>query len=500
MNQSYQGEENLVRVNGLPTMEAAAAYMKRGWSPTPFRNDVPLLLNWETVRLTPQNLALFHNADIGLGLGQISGGLYVVKIDAPGAIRLAPSYLSPTRAVSWRPGRLSRHYFYQTADTVYRNKYFDVDGVLLLELRADGQQILAAPSNYGEHGCILWEDEGPPAEIDAFRLVAAADRLATVTLLARHWNQAWRQELALALSGGLLRARWHVDDVATLIQTAAVEAGDEEVVKRVEAVYATHKKLDLDGPVTGWPTVAHIIGPSVVDKLRAWLGVGDKTAQEACPDPSVEPVIEYEWPPLDDCPKYIPMVSPRGAFMTWTRQCKRWRCRWCAEGRVRAILKGMRTLFDRQVWYGVFPNRPNMIVNLRQRRRRRGGAPSLWVGRDDGLYVFSLSDLSGNGLAKYTGNWLPPGVGLLFLQNIALKLPGPVGIRTSGGWSPLVREDEKGSSKWKAPVGPVPLKAAKYIEQYVREHLGVSEMSSQTPPEKIESVVKEAWDQYYLSR
>ena len=160
----------------------------------------------------------------------------------------------------------------------------------------------------------------------------------------------------------------------------------------------------------------------------------------------------------------------------------------------------MRTLFDREVWYGVFPNRPNMIVNLRQRRLRRGGAPSLWVGRDDGLYVFSLSDLSGNGLAQYTGNWLPPEVGLLFLQNIALKLPGPVIIRTSGSWSPLIKEDEKRSGKWKAPVGPVPLKAAKYIEQYVREHLSVSEMSSQTPPERIESVVKEAWDQYYLSR
>ena len=296
-SESYHNGRSLLTLNSLPTVEAAEAYMTYGWSPIPTRNDEPLLTNWDTAPLTPQQLGLFHNADIGLGLGQISRGLYVVNIDAPEAIRLAPSYLSPTRAVSWRPGMLFRHYFYQTADPVYRNKYLDVDGVLLLELRSDGQQILAAPSKYGEYSCVLWEDEGPPAEIDAFRLVEAADRLAAVTLLARHWNQAWRQELALALSGGLLRAGWHVDDVATLIQSAAVGAGDEEVAKRVEAVYRTHKKLDQGGSVTGWPTVAHNIGPNVVDKLRAWLGVGDKIALEARPEPSVEPVIEYEWPP-----------------------------------------------------------------------------------------------------------------------------------------------------------------------------------------------------------
>lgn len=192
-SESYHNGRSLLTLNSLPTVEAAEAYMTYGWSPIPTRNDEPLLTNWDTAPLTPQQLGLFHNADIGLGLGQISRGLYVVNIDAPEAIRLAPSYLSPTRAVSWRPGMLFRHYFYQTADPVYRNKYLDVDGVLLLELRSDGQQILAAPSKYGEYSCVLWEDEGPPAEIDAFRLVEAADRLAAVTLLARHWNQAWRQ-------------------------------------------------------------------------------------------------------------------------------------------------------------------------------------------------------------------------------------------------------------------------------------------------------------------
>lgn len=450
MNQPYRDEGNLVSLNGLPNMDAAAAYMQRGWFPTPTRNDVPILQNWETLRLTPENLGLFGDADIGLVLGQTSGGLYVVNVDDPQVVHLVPSCLPSTSAKSVRPGRPGSQYFYHATNPVERNRYTDVDGGVLIELQSDGQHTVVPPSRYGTNGSIVWVGPGPPAEICATELVKAVKGLAARALLRRHWNSS--QELAFALSGGLLRARWHPDDVANLIGAVATEAGDGEVGKRVECVYQTQKKLGLKEYVTGFPTAGRIIGCGVVDSFKSWLGIGDDTIAVA--DLLLMPVVDTDSLPMPDCPYHKPLVSQRGAFKVWVTDCRRWSCRPCAEDKARAILRRARQLFTSEVWYGAFPLNPKLIANLRQ-RRRRGGAPSLWVKRYDGLHVFSPIDLRGTSPLLYGGQFVPPDAGLLFLQQIALKLPGPVEARGTGSWSPSAREDKKSTGKWEAPVGNV---------------------------------------------
>ena len=69
-------------------------------------------------------------------------------------------------------------------------------------------------------------------------------RIAAAAVLTRHWPQGGRNDAALALAGGLLRADWSVEEVQQFIEAVAVAAQDEEAQKRVKAVAPTKEKLD----------------------------------------------------------------------------------------------------------------------------------------------------------------------------------------------------------------------------------------------------------------
>jgi hypothetical protein len=95
--------------------------------------------------------------------------------------------------------------------------------------------------------------------------------------LAGHWpKKANRQKAANALAGGLLRANLPEDHVKRFIEAVAEKADDEEVNKRVGVVESTARKLRDGQPVTGWPTLAALLGPDgdgAVRRLLAELGV-----------------------------------------------------------------------------------------------------------------------------------------------------------------------------------------------------------------------------------
>ncbi|WP_080131868.1 hypothetical protein [Caldicellulosiruptor bescii] len=47
-----------------------------------------------------------------------------------------------------------------------------------------------------------------PLKIEADLLTAAVNKIAAATLIGLHWYEGQRQDCALALAGGLLRAGW----------------------------------------------------------------------------------------------------------------------------------------------------------------------------------------------------------------------------------------------------------------------------------------------------
>ena len=106
-------------------------------------------------------------------------------------------------------------------------------------------------------------------------------------LLARHWPaQGCRHELALALSGGLLRAGWSVEKTEVFIRAVCEAAQSGDVETKVRAVEGTAEKIAAGENVTGWPTVIEDLrgdGKAVVTQAcRPGLGISaDKPTKPA---------------------------------------------------------------------------------------------------------------------------------------------------------------------------------------------------------------------------
>jgi hypothetical protein len=106
-------------------------------------------------------------------------------------------------------------------------------------------------------------------------LLVALNRIAAATLIARHWPETGRHDLALTLAGALLNAGWQAEDVETFVEACAVAGNDEELADRLRAVKDTVKRRDKGKAATGWPRLGELLSPDVVTALRDWLDIQD---------------------------------------------------------------------------------------------------------------------------------------------------------------------------------------------------------------------------------
>src|SRR4051794_23956078 len=87
----------------MTPLEAAKAYVRQGCSviPVPDRSKNPGLPEWQKLRLTESDLPQHFNGrrqNLGLLLGEASGGLVDVDCDTSQAVALAPLILPETHA------------------------------------------------------------------------------------------------------------------------------------------------------------------------------------------------------------------------------------------------------------------------------------------------------------------------------------------------------------------------------------------------------------------
>ena len=161
-------------------IEAARAYLARGWCVVPIRarEKRPTVDRWQELRLAEGHLdAHFQpGSNIGVILGAPSGWLVDVDLDSPEALQLADTFLPHTDAVSGRPGSPASHRWYIAQGAPFvQHRYADRKPIV--ELRSTGGQTVVWPSIHpsGEqYGRI----EGQPAVVDAAQLAAAVEALA----------------------------------------------------------------------------------------------------------------------------------------------------------------------------------------------------------------------------------------------------------------------------------------------------------------------------------
>lgn len=227
--------------------DAALAYLRAGWSPTPLVSKVPVLDQWPTVRLSEADAYSYWAegtySGIGIVCGAPSGNLLVIDVEgrlAGDSERLAAIYAA---AVGLGVGDLlssaiqdasastpsgGRHLFLRCTDGPVPGNvklcYASVDGKnsLLAETRGAGGQVAAWPAegrewlgNAGPGSCIPVTSVQLGLLLDAFRSIDEASRLPSPTQRAASatFEQPRSLTVAQALNDALMAGEMTWADV-----------------------------------------------------------------------------------------------------------------------------------------------------------------------------------------------------------------------------------------------------------------------------------------------
>lgn len=273
------------------SVSAAIEAVQRGYQPIPVRSNSkrPYRGAWthdrhdaEMVAEKFEQYAMDGATNLGLLLGEPSGGLVDVDLDSSKASRLRPHFLPKTDMVSGRAGRPRSHYWYQALPgTLPANRRYQMpDGEVSVELRSTGSQTVIPPSVHPAGDAYRWEGNGgewqAPAEIDGRKLALQVALLGLGCVLIDNWpRQGGRHEAYLALAGGLLRYGddvhpWWERNVGALIRALAVATRDEDgpAARESETLRTTVSRLRAGQPAVGFGKLEEILGEEHVKKIR----------------------------------------------------------------------------------------------------------------------------------------------------------------------------------------------------------------------------------------
>lgn len=306
---------------------AALDYAKRGWKPVPVgrKSKKPIGSGWQQRPFDP---AQFNgNAqNVGIQLGESSGGLTDVDLDNMTAIRLAPEFLPPTTAMFGRRSKPCSHQLYVTdlARTEKRAvlKYADAAKAPIVELRigSNGKGALTVfpPSMHSAGETVQWVSDGEPARVDGDGLKRSVLQLAVACLLKPGYPEVGsRHEGALVLGGVLACTGWNADNVGHLVEVLARHCGDDDVRDRVVAATSALDAKINGRDVAGLPRLAEVWGQDVADILAKWLNVR-KPQSAAAAGLEDETALRFAALHADDY-RY---VAQTGHWMRW--QGTRW--------------------------------------------------------------------------------------------------------------------------------------------------------------------------------
>jgi hypothetical protein len=170
----------------------AVAYIHRGCAPVPIPacEKGPRTPGWQNLRITEAHASRYFNGkcNIGIILGEASGGLIDIDLDCHEAIDFAPKFLPKTDAKFGRRSKPSSHWLYRAPGIAPSLTFRDpITGGTLVELRGDGgRQTVFPPSIHPSRERIEWVADGDPPIVDYADLRKAVTTLAARCLVARY--------------------------------------------------------------------------------------------------------------------------------------------------------------------------------------------------------------------------------------------------------------------------------------------------------------------------
>jgi len=310
-------------------LDAALGYFREGWLPLPvrFRGKKPILTEWSQYRPDENEVRLQfgngHSVNMGILLGEPSGGLVDIDLDWPEAEELAYEFLPDTNRVFGRTSCPASHHWYCCTPPLATKRYQDPTAkakddakAMIVEIRSTGAQTVTPPSTHTSGELIRWCKTGELGQVTPDEIRGCVSRLAACALVARHWPaEGARHDTSLALSGLLLRAGWSQDDTSHFLTRAAMAAEDEEWGDRAKDVETTVQRLKTGEKATGGPTLEELLGEKVVAGIVDWLQIRRDTQPTSVATPQWGelqplPTGDVEVPPL------LADILPR-AFAPW---------------------------------------------------------------------------------------------------------------------------------------------------------------------------------------
>lgn len=241
-----------------------SSYRQRGWATIRIHpNDKTPIGAWSKRIDEPEDF--LEGENVGVRLGDVSGGLVDVDLDCAEALPLAPLFLPPT-ATFGHEAKPKSHWLYICPGQKHRKP-----PRAHIELRGNGQQTVFPPSIHKSGKPIMWTDpEIEVATIAEADLLAAFGKLAAATIIARAWPslKGDRHDVVLALAGALWREGWTVDDALDLLLPAFGDDSDAHP-HREQAIRDTWDETDRNR--FGWPTVDKLLpldGPAIAKMVR----------------------------------------------------------------------------------------------------------------------------------------------------------------------------------------------------------------------------------------
>ena len=277
---------------GRTVLEYALDYHSRGWSPVALHPESkrPTQDDFLNVILTKDEIQEHfarNNVNIGIVLGEASGGLVDVDLDIPEAVRLATHFL-PETAQFGREHNRGSHLLYVAHGAALTRFYCPGLG-MIVEVRGKGGQTVFPGSLYAGKGPemaykgepILWEHDVAPVEMNLADLTVRAGKLAAAAVLLHHWENGVRDNLAVAACGAALYAGWSAEEADDFVAAIAEAAGDES--RQWEKGAHLSRKLKQGGRVPGAKKLAEIIGKEKADRVVEWMSLGH--VEKEWPDP-----------------------------------------------------------------------------------------------------------------------------------------------------------------------------------------------------------------------
>jgi len=253
---------------------AALALLQKGYQPVPLapRSKAPIEDGWQRTELDAAAIPSHFSASSNIGLknGAPSKGLVDIDADCPEAMLLL-HMLPQTGMVHGRKSSPDAHRWYMATGELPATKQFkDLDGKMIIEFRSTGSQTMVPPSIHPNGELLTWSGGGTPAQVDGGALLNAVRKIAAAALLARHWTGG-RHNVAMALSGALLRSGMPESDARDFVEAVAEAADDEELDDRLRAFDDTAEKIRSGEPASGFPTLVKEMDEAAVKKAFEWL-------------------------------------------------------------------------------------------------------------------------------------------------------------------------------------------------------------------------------------